>query len=102
MNDVQHFEAARALAERMLAEGGATDESRIAWLYRTVLSPTAGRGGAGVGDKALEKQRDLYRGRLRERRSKAIQRRRVDAEEHRAARRDGGLDDGRESDPESG
>ena len=38
MNDAQHFEAARALAERLLAEGGSTDENRIAWLYRTVLS----------------------------------------------------------------
>ena len=38
MNDVQHFEAARALAERVLAEGGKTTEERIAFLYRTVLS----------------------------------------------------------------
>ena len=38
MNDVQHFEAARALAERMLTEGGATPAERIAFAYRTVLS----------------------------------------------------------------
>ena len=38
MNDVQHFEAARALAERALAEGGASNDERIAFLYRTVLS----------------------------------------------------------------
>jgi hypothetical protein len=38
MNDVQQFEAARAFAERILAEGGATPESRIAFAYRTVLS----------------------------------------------------------------
>ncbi len=43
MNDVQHFEAARAFAERILNEGGATPAARIAFAYRTVLSrnPTA-------------------------------------------------------------
>ncbi|MEJ7590232.1 MAG: PSD1 and planctomycete cytochrome C domain-containing protein [Planctomycetaceae bacterium] len=43
MNDVQHFEAARALAERVLAEGGTDTDSRLEFLYRTVLSrkPTA-------------------------------------------------------------
>ena len=43
MNDVQHFEAARALAERVLAEGGADTNSRLEFLYKTVLSrkPTA-------------------------------------------------------------
>ncbi len=43
MNDVQHLEAARALAERALCEGGTTPEDRIAFLYRTVLArrPTA-------------------------------------------------------------
>src|SRR4029078_7251287 len=43
MNDTQHFEASRALAERVLAEGGKIDDSRITWLYRTILSrpPTA-------------------------------------------------------------
>jgi hypothetical protein len=38
MNDVQHFEAARALAERVLSEGGAETRDRLAFLYRTVLS----------------------------------------------------------------
>jgi hypothetical protein len=38
MNDVQHFEAARALAERVIAEGGMTNEERFTFLYRTVLS----------------------------------------------------------------
>jgi hypothetical protein len=41
---VQHFEAARALAARMLAEGGTTPEQRIAWVYRTLLArPPAAR-----------------------------------------------------------
>lgn len=38
MNDVQHFEAARGLAERVLAEGGTTTPDRLRFLYRTVLS----------------------------------------------------------------
>jgi hypothetical protein len=40
---VQHIEAARALAERTVLEGGSAPEDRIAFLYRTVLArrPTA-------------------------------------------------------------
>ena len=38
MNDVQHFEAARNLAERIISEGGKTVGSRINYLYRTVVS----------------------------------------------------------------
>ncbi|WP_397571177.1 PSD1 and planctomycete cytochrome C domain-containing protein [Schlesneria sp. T3-172] len=38
MNDVQHFEAARALAERVFVEGGESTESRLRYLYKTVLS----------------------------------------------------------------
>ena len=38
LNDTQHVEAARALAARGLAEGGADDDARIGWLYRTVLA----------------------------------------------------------------
>ncbi|MDB6071190.1 MAG: hypothetical protein JWL81_2361 [Verrucomicrobiales bacterium] len=38
MNDVQHIEAARAFAGRILTEGGATPEEKITFGYRTVLS----------------------------------------------------------------
>ena len=38
MNDVQHVEAARGLATRLLVEASGDDASRIAWLYRTVLA----------------------------------------------------------------
>src|SRR5678815_487325 len=38
MNDIQHVEAARALAQRMLKEGGQTAQERIAFAFRVVLS----------------------------------------------------------------
>jgi hypothetical protein len=38
MNDVQHVEAARELAQRMLTEGGPTAAQRITFAYRTVLA----------------------------------------------------------------
>jgi hypothetical protein len=38
LNDVQHVEAARAFAERMLKEGGSTPAERIAFAYRAALS----------------------------------------------------------------
>ncbi len=42
LNDVQHVEAARALGERALAEGGSTNADRIQFLFRTVLSREPG------------------------------------------------------------
>ncbi len=38
MNDVTYIESARMLAERMLKEGGATAEQRLAWAFRAVTS----------------------------------------------------------------
>ncbi len=38
LNDVQHFEAARALATRVLTEGGTAPADRIRFAYRAVLS----------------------------------------------------------------
>ncbi len=38
MNDIQHFEAARNLAQRMLLEGGASSADRITWAWRNVTS----------------------------------------------------------------
>ena len=38
MNDVQYVEAARNLAQRIIKEGGAKDEERIDWAWRTVTT----------------------------------------------------------------
>ncbi len=38
MNDVQHVEAARNFAQRILKEGGATADQRIKWAWRVVTS----------------------------------------------------------------
>lgn len=41
LNDVQHFEAARALAEQMIGDGGATPSERIGHGFRMVLARKA-------------------------------------------------------------
>jgi hypothetical protein len=61
MNDVQHFEAARALAERVIAEGGKTTAERVTFLYRTVLSRRPDADELRLVSAALAKQRELYR-----------------------------------------
>jgi hypothetical protein len=38
LNDVQHFEAARGLAGRMITEGGSRPEDRIRFAFKTLLS----------------------------------------------------------------
>jgi len=60
LNDVQHFEAARALAECVIAEGGADDEKRLHWLFRTVLSRKPDAKEFSMLTAALTKQRELY------------------------------------------
>jgi len=61
MNDVQHFEAARALAERVLSEGGKTDSDRVAWLWRVVQSRTPDAEELKLVIASLEKQRAIYK-----------------------------------------
>ena len=55
MNDVQHFEAARALAQRLMLEGGATAAERIALGYRIVISRKATKEEIAVVEDALAK-----------------------------------------------
>jgi hypothetical protein len=60
MNDVQHFEAARALAERTLAEGGSSNDERITYLYRTVLARRPGGDEVQLVAAALARQLELF------------------------------------------
>jgi hypothetical protein len=59
MNDVQHFEAARALAERTLESSKSTEE-RITFLYRTVLSRRPDADELRLVTTALAKQLELF------------------------------------------
>ena len=60
MNDVQHVEAARGLATRLLAEASGDDASRIAWLYRTVLARRPQPAEAAVVADTLAGHRKRY------------------------------------------
>ncbi len=61
MNDIQHFEAARAFADRILAEGGTQPESRIEFAYLTVLSRKPDAEEAGTLRQTLEHYLARYR-----------------------------------------
>jgi hypothetical protein len=60
MNDVQFFEASRALAERTLAEGGKSAEQRITFLYRVVLSRRPDAGELRLVTMLLDRQRRIF------------------------------------------
>ncbi len=60
MNDPVYVEAARVLAQRILAEGGPDDASRLTFAWRVTLSrpPTAEE--RGVLEKVLAQQRETF------------------------------------------
>jgi hypothetical protein len=60
MNDVQQFEAARALAQRMLTEGGSDAAARIAFAYRTVLARTPDADETAILQEQLAQHLDRY------------------------------------------
>ncbi|MBL9173182.1 MAG: PSD1 domain-containing protein [Verrucomicrobiales bacterium] len=60
LNDIQHFEAARGLATRMLTEGGRTPAERITFAYRTLLSRPPTPDELAVVTAALERHRARY------------------------------------------
>jgi hypothetical protein len=61
MNDVQHFEAARAFAEKLLADGGKSDDERIVFAYRTILSRKPEPDELKIVRDELNKHRARYR-----------------------------------------
>ncbi len=60
LNDVQHFESARALAERAISEGGTADRERLEYLYRTVISRRPTQHELELVQAALNTQRKLF------------------------------------------
>ncbi len=61
LNDPIYVEAARALAERVMREGGDSSESKIEWIYRTVLSRKPRPPESGVMASLLDKHRSEYK-----------------------------------------
>ncbi len=60
MNDVQQFEAARSLGERMMSEGGVTPEDRIAYGFRLVTTRKPLENERAVLKDTYEKQLAKY------------------------------------------
>ncbi len=61
MNDVQHVEAARALAERMILHGGSTAETRFDFAYQTLLARSPDEFELKVLKQQLESNLARYR-----------------------------------------
>jgi mono/diheme cytochrome c family protein len=60
LNDVQHVEAARALATRALFEAEPHDRARIEWLFKTVLARLPSDAEAGIVARSLAGNRERY------------------------------------------
>jgi len=60
MNDIQHVEAARHFAQRMLKEGGTTPEERIRWAWRAVTARFPEAEESAVVMNALTQHRNRY------------------------------------------
>ena len=60
MNDVQHVEAARNLAERMMKEGGETEVDRIRWAWRVVTARLPEADEEEIVRNALDQHRNRY------------------------------------------
>ncbi len=61
MNDVQHVEAARNFAQRMLTEGGETPAARIQWAWQTALAREASAEELNIVQQTLDKHLQRYK-----------------------------------------
>jgi hypothetical protein len=64
MNDVQHYEAARNFAERILHEGGTSAPERITWAWRVVTSRKPNASELAIVQEALQQHLSKYRGNI--------------------------------------
>jgi hypothetical protein len=62
MNDKQYVEAARHFAQRILQEGGASDESRLEWAFRTATGRRPRASETAVLLDLLQRQRAEFAG----------------------------------------
>jgi hypothetical protein len=60
LNDTQHVEAARLLAERIVSEGGATAEERVRFAFKVLLSRTPSDRELTVVKNELAKHQERY------------------------------------------
>ena len=60
MNDVQHVEAARNFAQRILREGGTTDRERLGFAWRSAAGRVPSDEEASLVLDTLNKQRTRY------------------------------------------
>lgn len=61
MNDVQHVEAARAFAQRILLEGGKTPKQKIRWAWRIVTSRVPSDEETQIALELLKRNQERYR-----------------------------------------
>jgi mono/diheme cytochrome c family protein len=64
LNDVTYVEAARVLAERMIEEGGATPEARIAWAFKRATARTPDADEVAVLARGLTLRIEKYKASL--------------------------------------
>jgi hypothetical protein len=61
MNDIQHVEAARNFAQRILKEGGASDRERLVFAWRSAAGRMPGESEAALVLETLEKHKARYK-----------------------------------------
>lgn len=60
MNDIQHVEAARNFAQRIIKEGGTEDGDRIRWAWRTVTARAADADEIKITLQSLARNKERY------------------------------------------